>query len=99
MILLSSTFSGVFNRDSVSTLNKAETSMNTAIGIAYTVANRIAIVAAVLAVILCGISFVLGQSNKRDMAQNKTILTRVIGAAGLIFMATAVVSWVVGMSI
>lgn len=88
-------------RDSMytNTLDKPKSVIDQAVGTAYTVANRVAVVAAVLAVILCGISFVLGSSNKRDMSQNKTILTRVLLTTGLIFAAVAVVSLVARTSI
>lgn len=80
-------------------LDKPNDIIDKAIGSTYTIANRVAVIAAVIAVIMCGISFVLGSSNKRDMSQNKTILTRVLLTTGLIFAAVAVVSLVVKTSI
>lgn len=99
MILLADGTFDAFNGDTVSTLTTAQEKMDAAIGSAYIVANRVAVFAMVIAIILVGISFVLGNSNKRDMSQNKTILTRVLIASAGIFGAVGIVSLVVGFTL
>lgn len=85
----------MFDADTPTILTQADSDITEGLKGVYAMETRIAIFCMVIALILAGISIIMHNSNKKDVSQNKTMLTRIIIAAACIFAAGGIIDMVI----